>query len=57
MPSACEKCLGDNPYVQVLKEDYGAEWYASYAIRIARFVTDKTQQNLHTSIHHLPLED
>jgi pre-mRNA-splicing factor RBM22/SLT11 len=27
MPSACEKCLGDNPYVQVLKEDYGAEWY------------------------------
>lgn len=26
MPSACEKCLGDNPYVQVLKEDYGAEW-------------------------------
>lgn len=27
MPSACEKCLGDNPYVQVLKEDFGAEWY------------------------------
>ncbi|KAK5108954.1 Pre-mRNA-splicing factor slt11 [Meristemomyces frigidus] len=25
MPSVCERCLPDNPYVQMLKEDYGAE--------------------------------
>ena len=24
-PSVCERCLPDNPYVQMLKEDYGAE--------------------------------
>jgi pre-mRNA-splicing factor RBM22/SLT11 len=24
-PSSCENCLPDNPYVQMLKEDYGAE--------------------------------
>lgn len=24
-PSVCEKCLPDNPYVKMLKEDYGAE--------------------------------
>ena len=23
-PSVCERCLPDNPYVQMLKEDYGA---------------------------------
>lgn len=23
MPSVCERCLPDNPYVQMLKEDYG----------------------------------
>lgn len=24
-PSVCEKCLPENPYVKMLKEDYGAE--------------------------------
>ena len=24
-PSVCESCLPDNPYVQMLKEDYGEE--------------------------------
>lgn len=24
-PSVCESCLPENPYVQMLKEDYGAE--------------------------------
>lgn len=23
-PSVCERCLPENPYVQMLKEDYGA---------------------------------
>ena len=25
MPSVCERCLPDNPYVQMVKEDYGSE--------------------------------
>lgn len=25
MPSVCERCLPENPMVQMLKEDYGAE--------------------------------
>ena len=24
-PSVCERCLPDNPFVQMLKEDYSAE--------------------------------
>lgn len=24
-PSVCENCLPDNPFVKMLKEDYGAE--------------------------------
>lgn len=24
-PSVCETCLPDNPYVKMVKEDYGAE--------------------------------
>lgn len=31
-PSTCENCLPDNPYVQMIKDDHGAEckiWYVA----------------------------
>jgi pre-mRNA-splicing factor RBM22/SLT11 len=27
-PSTCENCLPENPYVQMLKEDYGAGMFS-----------------------------
>lgn len=35
-PSVCESCLPENPYVQMLKEDYGAECKIVSLISIIR---------------------
>ncbi|KAG2164571.1 MAG: Uncharacterized protein AUREO_002730 [Aureobasidium pullulans] len=51
MPSACEKCLGDNPYVQVLKEDYGAECkICTRPFTVFRWKTDRTARQKRTNL-------
>lgn len=51
MPSVCERCLPDNPYVQMLKEDYGAECkLCTRPFSIFRWKADRTSRQKRTSI-------
>ncbi|KPI43929.1 Pre-mRNA-splicing factor slt11 [Cyphellophora attinorum] len=50
-PSVCEDCLPDNPYVQMLKEDYGAECkICSRPYTVFKWKADRTARSKRTMI-------
>ena len=50
-PSVCERCLPDNPYVQMLKEDYGAECkVCTRPFTIFSWKADRTARRKRTSM-------
>ena len=50
-PSVCEKCLPDSQYVQMLKEDYGAECkICTRPFTIFRWKADRTARQKRTNI-------
>ncbi|KAF2687339.1 hypothetical protein K458DRAFT_429279 [Lentithecium fluviatile CBS 122367] len=50
-PSVCERCLPENPYVQMLKEDYGAECkICTRPFTIFRWKADRTARQKRTNI-------
>ncbi|ORY17812.1 hypothetical protein BCR34DRAFT_554929 [Clohesyomyces aquaticus] len=50
-PSVCERCLPDNPYVQMLKEDYGLECkICTRPFTVFRWKADRTARQKKTSI-------
>ncbi|KAG8627147.1 hypothetical protein KVT40_004630 [Elsinoe batatas] len=51
MPSVCERCLPDNPYVQMLKEDYGAECkICTRPFTVFKWKADRTARQKRTNI-------
>ncbi|EER28242.1 Pre-mRNA-splicing factor slt11 [Coccidioides posadasii str. Silveira] len=50
-PSVCEQCLPDNPYVQMLKEDYAAECkICTRPMTVFRWKADRTARTKATNI-------
>jgi pre-mRNA-splicing factor RBM22/SLT11 len=50
-PSVCETCLPDNPFVQMLKEDYGAECkICNRPFTVFRWKADRTSRQKRTNI-------
>ena len=51
MPSVCERCLPDNPYVQMLKDDYGdACKLCTRPFTVFRWKADRTARQKRTGI-------
>ncbi|TKA22077.1 Pre-mRNA-splicing factor slt11 [Salinomyces thailandicus] len=51
MPSVCERCLPDNPYVQMLKEDYGdACKLCTRPFTVFKWKADRTSRQKRTGI-------
>jgi pre-mRNA-splicing factor RBM22/SLT11 len=50
-PSICETCLPDNPFVQMIKEDHGAECrICSRPFTLFRWKTDRTSKQKKTNV-------